>query len=216
MIDSLSYVDVVEGLRRMADDVTAQADLLRELDAAIGDGDLGITVTIGFEAVVEGLPTADDTVASGDIAGTILKAGMAFNRKAASTFGALFATMLMRAARVAKGKSEIDLATLAEMFAAAADGVRERGKSQVGDKTLLDALVPAAQALVEAAAEGATLATGLQHAAAAADDGARATVAMKSKIGRASWFADRTEGVQDPGATAVSLMIHSLASFVLG
>lgn len=213
MIESLSNADVIECLRRMAQDVSAEAESLRALDAAIGDGDLGITVTLGFQAVVEGLPALADE-ATADIATTIMKSGMAFNRKAASTFGALFATMMMRAARVAKGKSEIDLSTLAEMCAAAADGVRERGKSDVGDKTLLDALVPAAQALAQAAAEGATLPAGLERAAVAAEQGARATIPMKSKIGRAAWFADRTAGIQDPGATAVSLMVRSLAGYV--
>ncbi len=214
MIASLNNAQVIAALQRMAQDVSAQAEALRALDAAIGDGDLGITITLGFQAIVEGLPALADEATTPDIANTLMKSGMAFNRKAASTFGALLATMMMRAARVAKGKAAIDLPTLAEMFAAAADGVRERGKSEVGDKTLLDALVPAAQALARAAAEGATLAEGLQRAADAAEEGARATISMKSKIGRAAWFADRTEGVQDPGAMAVSLMIRSLAAFV--
>mgnify|MGYP000925789364 CR=1 FL=1 len=100
------------------------------------------------------------------------------------------------------------------MLRASIDGIKARGGADLGDKTLLDALVPAAQALARAAAEGATLAEGLQRAADAAEEGARATISMKSKIGRAAWFADRTEGVQDPGAMAVSLMIRSLAAFV--
>jgi dihydroxyacetone kinase-like protein len=210
MKETLSTNDVMAVLEKMGTDVTAQAERLRELDAAIGDGDLGITVTIGFEAVHEALPALADA----DLGTVLMRSGMAFNRKAASTFGALFATMMMRAAKEAKGLSEVGLPEIAAMFAVAAEGVKERGKAQVGDKTLLDALVPAAEALGEAQAAGAPLAAALQQAARAAEQGARATVEMKSKIGRASWFSDRTQGVQDPGATAVALMVASLSDFV--
>jgi len=207
--ETLHRDDVIGALRRLAADLPAQAEALRELDAAIGDGDLGITMTIGFGAVTEALPALE----SGDLASIIMKSGMAFNRKAASTFGALFATMMMRAAGMAKGKDELRLEDLAAMAAAAAQGVMERGKAAVGDKTLLDALVPAAEALSQAAGQGKSLAEGLERAAAAAQQGAEITKGMKSKMGRASWFADRTEGVQDPGATAVAMMLKSLAAF---
>ena len=212
MKEILTSTDVVAILNKMAVDLPAQAETLRQLDAAIGDGDLGITVTIGLGAVVDGLPDLADS----DIGNIVMKSGMAFNRKAASTFGALFATMLMRAARVAKGLNEINLTQLAEMAVAAADGVRERGKSEVGNKTLLDALVPAAQAMTEAAAAGATLAEGVEKATAAAEEGMLATAAMKSQVGRASWFADRTEGQQDPGATAIWMMFVSLRDYIVG
>lgn len=208
--ETLTREDVIGALRRLAADLPAQAEALRELDAAIGDGDLGITMTIGFGAVIEALPTLENA----DLASIIMKSGMAFNRKAASTFGALFATMMMRAAGVIKGKEELRLFDLAVMAAAAAQGVMERGKAAVGDKTLLDALVPAADALSQAASQNQSLAEGLERAVAAAQQGAEATKGMKSKTGRASWFADRTEGIQDPGATAVAMMLASLLAFV--
>lgn len=212
MIQTLDNAQVIAILRHVATALATQAETLRELDAAIGDGDLGITITLGFAALVEGLPELE----SGDIANTLMKSGMAFNRKAASTFGALFATMMMRAARAAKGRANLDLAGLAEMAQAAIDGVRERGKAQVGDKTMLDALAPAAQALTQAAEQGAPLAQGLARSAAAAEQGALATREMKSKIGRASWFSERTGGFQDPGATAVAMMLAAVAECVTG
>jgi dihydroxyacetone kinase len=144
-----------------------------------------------------------------------MRSGMAFNRKAASTFGALYATVLMRAALEAKGLDEVGPAELAAMLEAAAQGVRERGKAEVGDKTMLDALVPAAEAMRQAVDSGASLVEAVAAAAAAADEGARATVGLKSKKGRASWFSDRTEGIQDPGATAVALILASLKEYVL-
>ena len=212
MKQTLTSQDMIALLGKNADDLTAAAEQLRELDAAIGDGDLGITVTIGFGAVREAL---EDLVDS-DLATIVMRSGMAFNRKAASTFGALYATMMMRAAREAKGKDEVGPEDLLAMLEAAVQGVRDRGKAQVGDKTMLDALVPAAEAMRGAVDGGASLADAVSAAAAAAEQGAQATVELKSKIGRASWFSDRTQGVRDPGATAIALLLKSLSEFVSG
>jgi phosphoenolpyruvate---glycerone phosphotransferase subunit DhaL len=208
--NTLTKEDIIAALQKVADDTTAQAERLRELDAAIGDGDLGITITLGFGAVKEGLPELADA----DMSTLLMRSGMAFNRKAASTFGALFATMMMRAARVAKGKEEIGLAEVSEMVAEALQGVKERGKADVGDKTMLDALAPAAEALAAAVEENANLADALARAADAAEQGALATVEMKSRAGRSSWFSERTAGIQDPGATAVAIMLRSASEYV--
>ncbi|NLD71681.1 MAG: DAK2 domain-containing protein [Chloroflexi bacterium] len=212
MTESVPGSIVLAAVERMAVDLVAHAEELRELDAAIGDGDLGITITIGCGALREAIATLD----AGDIGAALSKAGMAFNRKAASTFGALVATMGMRAGREAKGRADLSLADLAAMCRAAAEGVKERGKSDVGQKTLLDALVPAAAALETAAAEGASIAEALGRAARAAEAGARATEEMKSQVGRASWFTDRTAGVRDPGAQAIALAFASLAAYASG
>jgi dihydroxyacetone kinase-like protein len=212
MAETVSGQEVLAALDRLASDLVAHAEELRALDAAIGDGDLGITITIGCGAVRDALPALDP----GDIGAALSKAGMAFNRKAASTFGALVATMGMRAGREAKGRAEIGLAEIAAMCRAAAEGVKERGKSDVGQKTLLDALVPAAEALETAAAEGTSLSEALRRAAAAAEEGARATEGMKSQVGRASWFTDRTAGTRDPGAQAIALAFASLAGAAEG
>ena len=210
MAEILTRDDVLAALHKLAADLTANAERLRELDAAIGDGDLGITVTLGFGAVVEGL----EALADQDIATILLRSGMAFNRKAASTFGVLFATMMMRAAKEAKGLETLGIGDLARMAQSAAEGVMERGKAQPGDKTLLDALVPAAQSLRTAAEADTPLAAALREAASVAAEGAEATIEMKSKSGRSSWFAERTVGAQDPGATAIQMMFESLASYV--
>jgi dihydroxyacetone kinase-like protein len=155
MSTTVSGAQVLAGMDRLAEDLISHAEELRALDAAIGDGDLGITITIGCAAVRE--------------------------------------------------------AEIAAMCRAAAQGVKERGKSDVGQKTLLDALVPAAEALETAATEGASIPEGLRRAAAAAEAGAAATETMKSQVGRASWFTDRTAGVRDPGAQAIALAFASLA-----
>jgi dihydroxyacetone kinase-like protein len=209
---TLTQADVLAILQKVGDDLTAQADKLRELDAAIGDGDLGITVTLGFAAVCEGLPA----LAQSDIGTILTKSGMAFNRKAASTFGALFATMLIRAGQLAKGLMELGASQITAMLDAALKGAQERGKAQLGDKTLLDALAPAAQAASTLLAESPDASAGalLQEAARAAEEGAAATTLLQSRAGRAGWFGERTVGVQDPGATAVAMMLRSASEYV--
>jgi len=208
--ETLTRDHILAALEKAANDLIAAADELRQLDAAIGDGDLGITVTLGFEAVREQLSSLADS----DIATILRSSGLAFNRKAASTFGALYATMMIQAAQAAKGLDAIGLEELAEMVEAAVRGVSDRGKANPGDKTMLDALLPLGEALSAAASQRVPLSVGLSRAASAAEKGMQATVNMKSKTGRASWFADRTVGTQDPGATAVYLMIRSLDEFV--
>lgn len=210
MKEKLTRDDVIAALRQMADDLAASADELRQLDAAIGDGDLGITMGLGFGAVKETLAEVVDA----DIGTVLLKTGMAFNRKAASTFGALYASMMMRAAKEAKGLMELGVGDLAKLVTAAAEGVQARGKASAGDKTMLDALLPASEALATAASQGLGLPEAMERATGAAEQGMLATREMKSKIGRASWFADRTEGIQDPGATAIYFMFRSLNAFV--
>lgn len=211
MKETLTRDDLLAALHKLGDDLTAQADLLRELDAAIGDGDLGITVTLGFGALQEALAGLADQ----DMATILMRAGLAFNRKAASTFGVLFATMTMRASREVRGVEAVGVAELARMATAALEGVKERGKAEVGDKTMLDALAPAAEALHLAANQGLALGVAMEQAAAAAEQGAKATIEMQSKVGRAGWFSERTRGVQDPGATAVAMMARSLAEYVV-
>jgi dihydroxyacetone kinase len=191
----------------MATALAARADELNALDAALGDGDMGVTMRIGCQALLtelDGLVGAD--------AGTLCtRAGMAFNRAASSTIGALIATAGMRAGKEAKGASEIDVALLARMVAAVEEGIRQRGKAQRGDKTLLDALIPAGEALAQAAAEGVGIKEAGQRALAAAESGREATVAMRSKMGRAGWIGDRTVGHADPGATAVVIALRAVA-----
>jgi dihydroxyacetone kinase-like protein len=196
--------------QKMADDLEAAKDQLNELDAAVGDGDQGVTMTIGFRAVREALPG----LAGQDVGTIVARVGMAFNGKAASTIGALFATGCMRAGREVRGKQAIDLADLARMAEAAVAGIKERGKAEVGDKTVLETLVPLSQALSAASAEGLPLVEALNTALAAAEAGMKSTIPLRSKIGRASWLADRTVGHQDPGATSFYLMWKSTVEYL--
>ena len=176
----------------------------------MGDGDQGVTMAIGFQAIA----SAIEALSGQDIGTIVTKCGLAFNGTAASTIGALFATACMRAGREVKGKAEIGVADLANMMEAAFAGIQERGKAQMGDKTVLDALAPAGQALRAAADAGAPLPEALRAALAAAEQGLRATIPLKSKVGRGAWIADRTMGHQDPGATSFCLMFRSAVEYL--
>jgi dihydroxyacetone kinase-like protein len=210
MRTTITSADVLAVLEKMATDLEGQKDYLCQLDGAVGDGDQGVTMAIGFRAIRGVLPTLRDQ----DIGAIVTKSGLTFNGTAASTIGALFATACMRAGKEVKGKHEIALADLAKMVEAAFVGIQERGKAQLGDKTVLDALAPTVAALKAAAAESLSLSDGLQRALAAADAGLKATIPLKSKIGRASWIAERTVGHQDPGATSFYLMLKSAVEYL--
>lgn len=212
MRTTITNEDLLGVLRKMADELEAAKDFLCQLDAAVGDGDQGVTMAIGFRAVRSSLPALQGQ----DIGAIITKSGLTFNGTAASTIGALLATACMRAGREVKGRQEIGLADLVRMAVAAQAGIQERGKAQVGDKTVLDMLAPTVQALRTAADQGASLEDALNQSLDAAEAGVKATIPLKSKVGRAAWLADRTLGHQDPGATSFYLMWKSAVEYLTG
>ena len=207
MGETLSVQDVIAGISAMCAALIDRAEELSALDAAMGDGDMGVTMRLGGQAVIDGLPD----LAAADLSAVLLRSGMTFNRTASSTIGAFVATAGMRAGKEAQGAAAIDLPLLARLVAAAAQGIRDRGKAAVGDKTLLDALVPASEALNDAAARGASMAEAARAALAAAEAGREATIPMRSQVGRAGWVGDRTIGHPDPGATAIVIMLRAVA-----
>jgi phosphoenolpyruvate---glycerone phosphotransferase subunit DhaL len=206
----LTTEDVRAALAHVCGDIAGHAEDLRQLDASAGDGDLGVTMTIGWGAVREALPG----LGQGDVGTLLAEAGMTFNKAAASTFGVLLATALMRAGRDLRGADEIGLAEAIKGAEAGFAGVRERGKANVGDKTMLDAMAPAIEAMRQAEARGESLADALAAAATAAGIAAASTAGMTPRFGRASWLGERAAAVQDPGATAVAIMLKALADFV--
>lgn len=199
-------------LLTMADEMIAAKDALGALDAAIGDGDMGVTTMLGFRAVQDTLRKAPPS----DLQSVFVGCATAFADNAPSTFGALMATMFSRCGRVIAGQDSIEPAAAAAMLQAAADGVQQRGKAALGEKTVLDALIPAAEALARASSEGKDLAGCLSASLSAAEAGAEATIAMRSRAGRSSWLGERTVGAKDPGAAALVLMLASAQRYVSG
>jgi dihydroxyacetone kinase-like protein len=169
-------------------------DRLTELDSAIGDADHGINMERGFKAVRVEL-AAD---APADIRGILQKVAAVLIRTVGGASGPLYGTFFLRAAAAAAG-AELDVLTFLQ---AGVEGVRQRGKAEPGDKTMLDALIPA----VEAMRTG-----GLDAAAAAAEAGMLATIPMQASKGRASYLGARSVGHQDPGATSAWLLIRTAA-----
>jgi dihydroxyacetone kinase-like protein len=199
--------DVVAAVERVAACLSELRDELNRLDAAVGDGDLGITMSkasAGARAYVSANPPDDD------LGGFLFGLGRAVNNAAPSTMGTLVATALMRAGKEARGAATLDGPMLAAMLRAADAGIQERGKAKPGDKTVVDALHPAAEAFSSAIAEG----HDLQAAATAMLDAARAgrdaAIPLRSKIGRAGWVGERTEGQPDPGTVVLVEMLEAL------
>jgi dihydroxyacetone kinase-like protein len=201
-------------VRAVAEQVRASADELNQLDAHAGDGDLGITMRTAAAIVLELLPDLEQK----PLADALKAGGVALARGVPSTAGTLVATGLLRAgAAAATLTPEQDgspTATLAVLLEAASGGIAERGKSQVGSKTMLDALVPATEAVQRSAAAAEPIEDALAAAADAADAGAQATATMRAVHGRAGWLADRSEGHVDGGARLVALAFAAAATAV--
>lgn len=180
---------------------------LTALDAAIGDGDHGINMARGFDAVsakVKGLDTDD--------LGVWLKTvGMTLISSVGGASGPLYGTAFMRAAAVAQGKVTLDGGTAVELFAAAIKGIKDRGKAHQGEKTMLDALEPAYEAFAAAVQAQRPMSECLAAARDAALEGVEFTKTIIATKGRASYLGERSLGHQDPGATSSCLMLAALA-----
>ncbi len=202
----MTGIDFQAGIERAAKRLLEITDLLNTLDAAMGDGDTGVSVSKGALGVLEHMKANPP---SEDLGKWLAGVGMAYNRVAPSTMGALMATALMRAGKEIMGLSSLDNATLAKMLMAASTGVQERGKAKLGDKTLVDALHPAAEAFSKAIDSGSSLEVAGQAMLKAARNGRDAATPLKSMIGRANWVGG-TEGKLDPGTVLVVTVFEAL------
>jgi phosphoenolpyruvate---glycerone phosphotransferase subunit DhaL len=204
---SISRNAVVNWIEAVAAGIKANKDYLTQLDSDIGDADHGTNMDRGFQAVIGKLPG----VADKDI-GTVLKTvGMTLVSTVGGAGGPLYGTFFMQMGTTATGKLELTLADWVAALEAAVGGVVMRGKANLGDKTMVDALTPAVQALKAAAADGASLPEALQRSAQAAEQGMLATTPLVARKGRASYLGERSAGHQDPGATSSHLLLKVAA-----
>jgi dihydroxyacetone kinase len=192
----ITNTDIVNALNRAATRLIEVCDQLNQLDAAMGDGDSGLTAEKGAIGLRDYLAAHPPTA---DLGKWFAQAGMAYNKAAPSTMGALIATAFMRAGKEVIGQAAIDLHDLAKMFLAASLGIQERGKAKPGDKTIVDAWHPAAEAFQQAIASGSSLQEAGYAALEAARKGRDAVIPLRSSVGRANWVGERTEGQVDPG-----------------
>lgn len=191
-------------VRAAAATVAEHRTELTDLDRPIGDADHGENLHRGFAAVLAGLETVPETP------GAVLKlAATTLISKVGGAAGPLYGTAFLRAATIVGGTERLDAGELAAALRAALDGVVGRGKAEVGDATMVDALAPAVDAAE--AARHAGVAAVLSSAADAAEEGARSTVPLVARKGRASYLGDRSAGHLDPGAWSTALLLRSFA-----
>ncbi|WP_030213396.1 dihydroxyacetone kinase subunit DhaL [Streptomyces bikiniensis] len=184
-------------LTAAAEDVDREADRLTDLDSAIGDADHGANLKRGFAAVAETLAKEPP----GTPGAVLTTAGRQLISTVGGASGPLYGTLLRSAGKALGDEERVGRERLAEAFGAGVEAVARLGGAQVGDKTMLDALVPAAEALRESFAA----------ARAAAEEGALATVPLRARKGRASYLGERSVGHRDPGATSSALLFAALA-----
>jgi dihydroxyacetone kinase-like protein len=205
---SITHDAVREWMERFAAEVAENRSYLTKLDGAIGDGDHGTNMDRGMKKALERLEATD----SDDIGASLKAVGMALVSSVGGAAGPLYGTFFMQMGQAAAGRSELDLAGFTEAFDAGIQGVVRRGKAEPGDKTMVDALVPALDALRQAG--GDDVAAALERAAQAAREGMESTVPMVARKGRASYLGERSAGHQDPGATSSHLLLKSAADAV--
>ena len=192
---------------RIADKIAENKDKLVELDAAFGDGDLGISMAAGYAALAEYARTAGES----DFGRYFQKASKVLNEAAPSSLGTILAFVLKGVAKSLKGKENADLADFSEALEAGKLNVMAKAESTCGEKTMLDAFDPACAALATAVAEDMSLKEGFAKAAEAAKKGADSTVAMQAVHGRAAYHAEKTIGHMDGGAYMVRLVFEAIA-----
>src|SRR3954452_22145304 len=209
---SVQASTVTAWMSEIADSVSAERDYLTQLDAAIGDGDHGINMDRGFGAVQKALAEQDTDVPPGRL---LIAAGKTLVSTVGGASGPLWGSAFRRAGRTLGDAPEWDAEQLVEALGAARDGVVELGAATEGDKTMVDALKPAVDAMRSALDGGAGLQAAVTAAAEAAEEGARATVPLQARKGRASYLGERSIGHQDPGATSVALVMRALERAVI-
>lgn len=197
---------IVQWLYNLADVLTENKEYLTKLDSAIGDADHGINMKRGFDRVMEKLPT----VADKDIGNVLKTTGMTLISSVGGASGPLYGTFFMRGGMAAAAKEELSGDDLVTLLQAGVDGIVQRGRAQLGDKTMVDAWMPALDAMRESLGNGNSALDALEAAVAAAEQGMKDTIPLQAKKGRASYLGERSIGHQDPGATSSYLMLKTL------
>jgi dihydroxyacetone kinase-like protein len=204
---SISRDDALDWIKACAEVLGENRDYLIQLDAAIGDADHGANMDRGFKAVLAKMPEITDK----DI-GTIFKTvGMTLLSTVGGAGGPLYGTFFLQAGMKTAGKMELSLSDWSTALEAALNGVIMRGKAELGDKTMVDALTPAVNSLKQAVEENQPIGSALSKSADAAKRGMEETIPLVARKGRASYLGERSAGHQDPGATSSFLILKAAA-----
>ena len=204
--DSFDQVNLV--VRTIAQTAVDNERYFGDLDAVVGDGDFGYSMARGFEQVLAGFDAFDRS----DIGTFLKKVAVTITGRIGGTSGPIWGTAFLRAGAVAAGKMALEPADVVAMLRAAVEGIMQRGQAELGDKTLLDALVPATDALERELDAGNGSTAAIQAASAAAREAAEATKDMVARRGRAAYTGERSRGSVDAGATAVAVMLERISA----
>ena len=207
---TLTKTHIITWLQHSATVLDENKAYLTELDSPIGDADHGANIARGFKAIAEKLPT----VADKDLGAIFKLVAMTLMSAVGGASGLLYGNFFMKASAAAGGKEELTTEELLAVFSAGKEGIIQRGRAEVGDKTMIDAWTPALDALQGAVAGGQSLPAALQATVAAAEAGMKATIPMQARKGRASYLGERSIGHQDPGATSTYLLLKELTNVV--
>jgi len=210
--ESITALSLKAWIGRYADVIAEHRAELSKLDAAIGDGDHGTNMDRGMRKAVEKLDALDEA----DVGIVFKTVGMALVSSVGGAAGPLYGTLFLQMASASGEKSELDLAGWTEALESGVKGLQARGKAQPQDKTMVDALLPALEALKAANTEGTGLGEALTRSADAARTGMEATIELEARKGRASYLGPRSVGHQDPGATSTHLLLRSAAEALGG
>lgn len=202
----VTKAQIVKWLEITASVLAENKDYLTELDSPIGDADHGTNMDRGFKKVMEKLPTITDK----DIGNILKTTGMTLISSVGGASGPLYGTFFMRSGMAVIAKEELSNDDLFQLLKAGVDGVVQRGRAQLEDKTMFDAWSPALNALEAAIANGQDTISAMETAVAAAEQGMKDTIPLLARKGRASYLGERSIGHQDPGATSTYLMLNAL------
>lgn len=203
MLNTNNIIDLVAN---MADIVIENEVYFCELDSVAGDGDFGMSVAKGFKQLKQDW----NEIPKEDIGAFLKGSGMIITEYCGGASGPIWGSAFRSAAKYAAGKTELNLSELAEMMQSAVDGIQKRGGAKLGDKTLLDALIPAVESLKTSAAENEDMLAAMKKSAVAAVAGAEKTKEMVATKGRASYVGERSVSYPDAGATAIGVIFTEI------
>ena len=204
---AVGQADLLAWIDRLQQVYSENKQYLTDLDSPIGDADHGINMNRGFTAVQKALQDSPPA----DIVSTLKTVAMTLIKTVGGASGPLYGTFFLRASTACAGKSELEAADVVALFDNGVQGILQRGKAQLEDKTMVDAWLPALEAMNQALGDGAALKDVLDQGAAAAEQGMKNTIPLVARKGRASYLGPRSAGHQDPGATSSYLMLQAAA-----
>jgi len=207
----LTKAHIIAWLENTAEALHQNKEYLTELDSAIGDADHGINMDRGFQTVIQKKPEWQ----AADIGGILKSVGMILMSSVGGASGPLYGTFFLRSGMALASREELNGEDLLKLLSAGVEGILQRGRPVLGDKTMYDALAPALEALSVSLGNGEEDAIALGNAVRAAEAGMQATIPMQARKGRASYLGERSIGHQDPGATSSYLILKALQDAVI-